>query len=116
MCRERMEVFLNLLARRYSVLVAGRSLLVLSCCRKGMRGQLRVRRKRVLIPNREIGHVDHLVYAKLTTPHGVVPRVLCEVFLPKFKSKEPCFKFYPTEKQSDFLRHIWAFDLTATIR
>jgi len=81
-----------------------------------MRGQLRVRRKRVLIPNREIGHVDHLVYAKLTTPHGVVPRVLCEVLLPKFKSKEPCFKFYPTEKQSDFLRHIWAFDLTATIR
>jgi len=85
-------------------------------CGKGVREHLMVRRKRVLIPNREIGDTDHLVYAKLTTPHGVVRHVLCEVVLPKFKSKEPCFKFYPTEKQSDFLRHIWAFDLTATIR
>jgi hypothetical protein len=77
---------------------------------------VRVRRKRVLIPKRETGDANHLVYARLTTPHGVVPGVLCEVFLPKFKSKEPCFKFYPTAKQSDFLQHIWAFDLSATIR
>ena len=83
-------------------------------CGKGVREYLMVRRKRVLMPNREIGHADHVAYAKLTTPHGVVRSVLCEVFLPKFKSKEPCFKFYPSAKQSDFLRHIWAFDLTAT--
>src|ERR1700721_1405116 len=77
---------------------------------------MRIRQKRVLIPKQGTRDADHLVYANLKTPHGDVRRVLCEVFLPPFKSKEPCFRLYPTAKQADFLQHIWAFDLTATIR
>lgn len=77
---------------------------------------MRIRHKRVLLPRRESDETNHLVYADLKTPHGEVKKVLCEVFLPTFKSKAPCFRFYPTAKQANFLQHIWAFDLTGKIR
>lgn len=75
-----------------------------------------MRRKHALLPKRYAHDPDHLIRADLKTPHGTIRRVLCEVFLPKHGSKEPCFYFYPTSAQAEILQIVWAFDLKATIR
>jgi hypothetical protein len=78
--------------------------------------ELTKRRKRVLLPRPDGLDADHLVYANLKMPHGSIHHVLCEVFLPKHGSKEPCLYFYPTASQAESLQLLWAFDLKATTR
>lgn len=74
MCRGGMKIFSELQARRYSVRNAGRGSSFPDLWFREREGSLRLPRRSVLIPKREAGGTDHLVYANLKTTHGMIRR------------------------------------------
>lgn len=71
------------------------------------------RKPPVVIRNRKENRPAHLVYADLHTEHGVIRRVLCEVFLPEHESDRLRLAFLPTAKQALSLQHSPSFRMQA---
>jgi hypothetical protein len=71
------------------------------------------RRIGTVLPKRSGRNSNYLVYSNLRTPHGLLKRVLCEVFLPTPGSPQIVITFYPKPAQATALQFCPSFAFRA---